>query len=122
MNEFSEYSNPEDNNYDINSTIKFHNYEEEKQLVKKESSQEPGEFAIEIEEDIFEDENIEETLRKFNYDYKSLLRELTSFIDYSELVNILNECGIKKEEYLNPTYVTFEKIRDKVIHNNIKTL
>ena len=122
MNEFSEYSNPEENNYDINSNIKFHNYKEEKQLVKKESSQEPGEVAIEIEEDIFEDENIEETLRKFNYDYKSLLRELTSFIDYSELVNILNECGIKKEEYLNPTYVTFEKIRDKVIHNNIKTL
>ena len=121
MEEFSEYSNVEEENYDINSSIKFHNFEEEKSITKTEPSEEKD-YEIEIDEDIFEDENIEETLRKFNYDYKSLLRELTSFIDYSELMELLNECGIRKEEYLNPTYVTFEKIRDKVIHNNRKAL
>ena len=50
-----------------------------------------------IDEDAFFDENIEETLKKYNYDYKALMRELTTFIDYSELLEILNECGIKKE-------------------------
>ena len=73
---------------------------------------------LSIDEDAFFDENIEETLKKYNYDYKALMRELTTFIDYSELLEILNECGIKKEEYLNPTYITFEKVRDKIIHKN----
>ena len=68
-----------------------------------------------IEEEDFKNENIEETLRKYNYDYKALMQELTTFIDYSELLEILNSCGIKKVDYLNPTYVTFEKIRKKII-------
>ena len=75
----------------------------------------------EIEEDIFEDKNIEKTLKRYNYDYKSLMRELTTFIDYSELLEILDKCGIKKNEYLNPTYITFEKIRNYII-NNGKTI
>ena len=70
--------------------------------------------------DIFSDDNLEETLRQYNYDYKSLLRELTSFIDYSVLIEMLGELGIKKEEYLNPTYVTFEKIRNRIIKNRTK--
>ena len=128
MNEFSEYSNPEEKDYDINSNLNnnvlhFEPYDILRKKQKNEidiNSQQDD--AFEIDEDIFEDENIEDTLRKYNYDYKSLLRELTSYINYSDLINILNECGIRKEEYLNPTYVTFEKIRDKIIHNNIKTL
>lgn len=69
-------------------------------LIDKEE-QENKEKSISVEEwvideDVFEDENIEETLIKYNYDYKALVRELTTFINYSELLKILNSCGIKK--------------------------
>ena len=120
--EFNENPSLDDNDYDINSSLPVDDV-----IIPEESDNTYEDNNIysnfnpeewEIEEDIFEDDNIAETLKKYNYDYKSLMRELTTFIDYSKLLEILNECGIKKEEYLNPTYVTFEKIRNKIINGN----
>ena len=111
--EYKEFSDVEEQDYDIKSS--FSSNEEENNIYDN--------FQLddwEIEEDIFENQNIEDTLKRYNYDYKALMRELTTFIDYSRLLEILNECGITKEEYLNPTYVTFEKVRDKIINNGVK--
>ena len=123
--EFKEFSNPEEENYDIKSSLS--NYGEAKPR-KDESNPLLDEFLEEdevmlgnfIEEDIFEDDKIEETLRKYNYDYKLLLRELTSFISYGELQELLRECDIKMEEYLNPTYETFDIMRDRIINNKTR--
>lgn len=136
--EFTDIPNLEEEDYDIKSAYnKTYNEENninnpqnsnEEEVYEEEITMEPVEenpYNMEnieneelyIEEDIFEDDNIETTLKKYNYDYKVLLRELTTLIDYSRLLEILNECGISKEEYQNPTYVTFEKIRDKIIHS-----
>ena len=109
--EYKEYINPQEENYDIDSSL-LYNSVENNQSVSNNNIEE-----WEIEEDIFEDKNIEKTLKRYNYDYKSLMRELTTFIDYSELLEILDKCGIKKNEYLNPTYITFEKIRNYIINN-----
>ncbi len=67
----------------------------------------------------FNDENIQEVVKKYNYDYKYLLRELSLYIDYNTLLEILNTLGIAKNEYLNPTYETFEKIRSYAIKENL---
>ena len=105
---------------EFNETIESSNIEESYDDIYKDLSvNNENEFFI--EEDIFADENIEATLKRYNYDYKTLMRELTTFIDYSKLLEILNEFNIKKEEYLNPTYVTFEKIREKIINNKDKS-
>ena len=109
--------NVEENSKPLEKEVNYlsnYNLEEESDFTLADAN--PEEWSI--DEDIFFDENIETTLKKYNYDYKALMRELTTFIDYSELLEILTECGIKKEEYLNPTYVTFEKVRDKIIHKN----
>jgi len=123
--EFKEYSNPEEENYDINSGLSStieEKYKKEKSNPLLEEFLEEDEVLLGnfIEEDIFEDEKIEETLRRYNYDYKYLLRELTSFISYADLIDLLKECNITMEEYLNPTYEVFDIIRDKIINTKIR--
>ena len=41
-----------------------------------------------IDENMFSDENIGEVEKKYNYDYKFLLRELSLYVDYSKLIEI----------------------------------
>ena len=123
INDFKIYPTSEDNSFDANGAFKGTTTSEpintnlEQPLIPSEDIK----AALDEDADIFSDENIENTLREYNYDYKLLLRELTSFIDYSVLMEILSELGIKKEEYLAPTYVTFEKIRAAVINGKTKS-
>ena len=70
--EVDEYLQIEDNNLDDN----LPNNIEENNIY---NAFDPEEWVI--EEDIFEDKNIDETIKKYNYDYKTLMRELTTFID-----------------------------------------
>ena len=72
-----------------------------------------------LDEKMFSDENIHEVVKKYNYDYKYLLREMSLYFDYNKLLEILNTLGISMNEYLNPTYEIFEKIRLYVIKEKI---
>lgn len=73
-----------------------------------------------LDEDMFKDENIAETIKKYNYDYKYLMRELSLYLSYDELLEILNLSGVSMSEYLSPTYDTFEKVRNYII--NVRTI
>ena len=72
-----------------------------------------------VDYDMFFDDKIQEVLKKYNYDYKFLLRELSSYLDYDELIEILKTLNISMNEYLNPTYEIFDKIRLFVIKENL---
>ena len=103
--EFSEFPNVEENDYDIKSSLRY-------------SSNDPNtiEQDIELEEDIFEDYNIENTLKMHNYNYKELIRSLIFGIDYDKLTEILNECNITLEEFSHPDAEIFETLRNYIIN------
>ena len=73
-----------------------------------------------LDEEMFKDENINETIKQYNYDYKSLMRELSLFLSYDRLLEILNQCKVSMNEYLNPTYETFDKVRDAIINGDME--
>jgi hypothetical protein len=59
---------------------------------------------------------IENTLKKYNYDYNRLLKRLTCKFDNDKLSKILRDCLISVEDYYNPTAKTFEILRNYIIY------
>lgn len=79
----------------------------------------PEEDAI-LEEDIFEDYNIEDTLRRHNYNYGELIKNLLYGIDYDELMEILSECNINQDDLNHPSAEVFETLRNRIINGSHK--
>jgi hypothetical protein len=56
-------------------------------------------------------EYIEHTLKKYNYDYKRLMKRLTFKMSMDELQKAVKACDLDPELYYNPTKESFETMR-----------
>ena len=61
-------------------------------------------------------DEIEGTLKKYNYDYSRLLKRLTYRYKDDTLGEVLKACLIDGEDYNNPTAKTFEILRKYIIY------
>ena len=96
---------------------------EEDITVIEEDGFDPKEWGLdqedlELEEDIFEDENIQETLQKYNYDYQTLVMMLFAFSGDDEIIETLEACGLTQNDYYHPTAETFELMRNHMINSH----
>lgn len=72
--------------------------------------------------EMFSDDNIENTLKTYNYDYGRLVRIMTSLIDSEELEEIAYDCKVATIDYIKPSVDTFEELRQRVINKKTKGL
>jgi hypothetical protein len=72
--------------------------------------------------EMFSDDNIENTLKTYNYDYGRLVRIMTSLIDSEELEEIAYDCKVATIDYIKPSVETFEELRQRVINKKTKGL
>ncbi len=75
---------------------------------------------INIDVDMFSDDNIDNTVKEYNYDYGRLVRMLTTMVDSSLLEEIIGECELEIINIINPNKETFEVLRQRIINGNTK--
>jgi hypothetical protein len=81
-----------------------------------------GPSEIEISMNMFSDENIDQTVIKYNHDYGRLIRMLTIFIDSETLQDYLYDINADALGFLNPSKDLFEELRQLVVNNKRKGL
>lgn len=127
FSEFNEFPNLEEEDFDIKSAFSSSNPDPEEDILEEDDfntlppSQSTEDEDVELEEDIFEDYNIEDTLKRYNYNYGELIKILIFGINYDELMEILGECNISPEELRHPDAETFERLRKRIIHGKSKS-
>lgn len=63
-----------------------------------------------------DDEHIENTLRKYHYNYGRLMKRLVFNMSDENIKEALESCGISDIEYRNPSPTVFENMRDYVFN------
>ena len=69
-------------------------------------------------DEALDDNHVEKTLEKYNYNYRRLIRRVTIFLSDDKLKKALEDCGISEEEYNNPTPEIFERMRDYIFNHH----
>ena len=72
--------------------------------------------------EMFSDDNIENTLKTYNYDYGRLVRIMTSLIDSGELEEIAYDCKVATIDYIKPSSEMFEELRQRIINKKTRSL
>ena len=88
--------------------------------VSLDSDEAKNNSNINIDVDMFSDDNIDNTVKEYNYDYGRLVRMLTTMVDSSLLEEIIGECELETINIINPTKETFEVLRQRIINGNTK--
>ncbi len=74
-------------------------------------------MTINMDEDIFlKEPYLENTLRKYHYNYKRLLNRLIYNLSEEEILDALNECNISQEQLSNPSPEVFESLRRYILY------
>ena len=126
--EFNEFPNLEEEDFDIKSSLEDNNTgsnvqseEDYSDLMDKEDDDNiNGDFYKDVIDDIFEDDNIENTLKTYNYDYNLLIKLLFSLCTDEQVEEALEACGLNQDDYYYPTAETFEILRNYHINAHSK--
>ena len=126
--EFNEFPNLEEEDFDIKSSLEDNNTGSNVQseedysdlMDKKDDDNINGDFYIDVIDDIFEDDNIENTLKTYNYDYNLLIKLLFSLCTDEQVEEALETCGLSQGDYYYPTAETFEILRNYHINGHSK--
>lgn len=75
-----------------------------------------GTSSIYLTTDMFSDENIDNMISTYRFDYAKIMHMVALFVDPGSLPSILSECGIPIESFFNPTEEQCETLRQRIIN------